>query len=1129
MKGGARRVPRGHHSGVLRGPLRRARARRRLVRDGLFAGVGLGATGLAVAMIVTGNAETLAAVAGLPVGIASLLMALADFFRQEPTAPDPAVYADDLARTLRAQWLEEAEARRLRDPRVLPLAWTATAREVADESRTRAPGAVGGRVVRVHLDGRLAGRFEEVTSQLARGYGQLAQRRLVVIGEPGAGKTVLAMLLTLGLLDARAPGTPVPVLLPVSSWDPLRERLDDWIVRSLAVPHYSGREEIPRSLLAHGLLLPVLDGLDEIPESARRGAIRGINHGIGGERPVVVTCRAVEYEELIRGGAPRLRQAPVVEVLPVPPEDVIGYLRDTEWPEGVVWDGVMGHLGTEPDGPLAEALSTPLMVTTARLVYQRGGTPAELLDREVFDCRYAVEDHLTSRVVDAVYAPDTRLPEDAEAAQRWRPEQARRWLTYLAGYLHDHRERDLNWWLMGGRLLPTWAGPVAGLVLGLLVAFGAAVWVALTEGLDGAQGAGSVAALTLAIGGGFAVGGSVVWYAVGDPLPGRLYWSLSGSRKRLWRGFRSGVVLCLAVVLPVGAAVTLVHVLRYTLGPGTLQGAEAVATWLTLCLALSIVTGLSLATHGWLNAPPSRASQVSPANSLAQDRGSAVSGALMAGVVFGATGLLGLQAGLLGGGLVFRMANGWPGWPRDGETRDFATYVWRSSGGEFGPEHYGYGVPYVLPGMLFALLVLLSRAWPRFVLVRLWLAASGKLPWRLMAFLADARRREILRQSGGAYQFRHIRLQEALAARPTYEEPRPTPGRPDSAGVRRRVVLAAGVAVAVSGAGAVVRHHEDESLVTFSGAAGTSVGPVVFRPKTNDVFWGDGKGAVWRGDVRTGPHRVLEPPRPVRDSETGEPTDQEVTSMAFHPDGKILAVDRPGEMQLWDVRRQQPRLLSAGWSDVVGNLAFSQDGEYLAGLDRGDPDEEWYRVFLRRVDSQGRLKWTEHRKDWNEAAAEAVAFLDGGNLGVLARKRLMTHPVPGFDQGKQLFKVKKKVSARGAGLALTTSRQGDRLLVSSGYASELWRLGTDETWAPVAMLPGMYLATFHPRDPVLAFNSGDDGTIELWSIAEKPEPLKTLHGHMSSVDSMDFSSDGGLLATSSYDGTVRLWEVSYRP
>ncbi|MEU2718035.1 hypothetical protein [Streptomyces sp. NPDC007205] len=73
--------------------------------------------------------------------------------------------------------------------------------------------------------------------------------RLVILGEPGSGKSVLAILLTLGLLKDRAPGGPLPVLLPASSWDPVRESLDDWIVRTLALPYYSGRPEIPRTLL----------------------------------------------------------------------------------------------------------------------------------------------------------------------------------------------------------------------------------------------------------------------------------------------------------------------------------------------------------------------------------------------------------------------------------------------------------------------------------------------------------------------------------------------------------------------------------------------------------------------------------------------------------------------------------------------------------------------------------------------------------------------------------------------------------------------------------------------------------------------------------------------------------------
>ncbi|WP_405908086.1 MULTISPECIES: hypothetical protein [unclassified Streptomyces] len=62
----------------------------------------------------------------------------------------------------------------------------------------------------------------------------------------------------------------------------------------------------------------------------------------------------------------------MVEVLPEPPADVIGYLGNLDWPDGVGWDGVFDRLRAEPPGPVAEALSTPLMVTTARLVYRRG-------------------------------------------------------------------------------------------------------------------------------------------------------------------------------------------------------------------------------------------------------------------------------------------------------------------------------------------------------------------------------------------------------------------------------------------------------------------------------------------------------------------------------------------------------------------------------------------------------------------------------------------------------------------------------------------------------------------------------------------------------------------------------------
>jgi hypothetical protein len=57
-----------------------------------------------------------------------------------------------------------------------------------------------------------------------------------------------------------------------------------------------------------------------------------------------------------------------------------------------------------------------------------------------------------------------------------------------------------------------------------------------------------------------------------------------------------------------------------------------------------------------------------------------------------------------------------------------------------------------------------ASAW--FAVTRSWLAARGRLPWRLTVFLEDARRRGVLRQMGAVYQFRHARLQDHLAESP---------------------------------------------------------------------------------------------------------------------------------------------------------------------------------------------------------------------------------------------------------------------------------------------------------------------------------------------------------------------------
>ena len=63
------------------------------------------------------------------------------------------------------------------------------------------------------------------------------------------------------------------------------------------------------------------------------------------------------------------------------------------------------------------------------------------------------------------------------------------------------------------------------------------------------------------------------------------------------------------------------------------------------------------------------------------------------------------------------------------------------------------------------LLVLRNSAWMRWLLfVRCWLPLRGRLQWRVATFLKDAHQRDVLRQSGAVYLFRHALLHEHLAA-----------------------------------------------------------------------------------------------------------------------------------------------------------------------------------------------------------------------------------------------------------------------------------------------------------------------------------------------------------------------------
>ncbi|MFG1606760.1 hypothetical protein [Actinoplanes sp. NPDC049265] len=808
----------------------------------LFAVLLLAAGAVALSPVAMGweGASFVAAVVGGVVAIAWTATELADRLRRaERSLPTTAELVDQLAEVVEGEWRQEARSRRLRDPQVLPLIWSTRA-EYSD-----APAAVfgrgGGQVTKLKLDGRLDEDFEAAITGLAEGFARLPSRRLVVLGEPGAGKTALSLLLTLGLLRRRTPEAPVPVLLSASSWDPVMQPLDDWVVQALAASYYGGRTATPARLLAADLLLPILDGLDEIPESARRSAVGAINYATRQGRPVVVTCRSAEYQDVIRDGAPVLHRAPVVEIEPVPVEDAITYLSATDWPAETGWDRVYQHL-RQADGnaasPVAVALSSPLMISLAALVYRRnGGDPGELLDPDRFDTRHKVEDHLTDQVIEAAYAPERGPGGEVVTAgePRWSAADARTWLTFLARDLHRHRERDVAWWLVSQRLLSPWVVPGISLGVGLLLLAAVALWVTVFGGSPGAVAADESNRLfwILIVGGGvaagFAVISMIIWYAGNGRPPGQLTIAWRGSLSRLRRGFLAGLAV---VTLPGGAVLVVAAAVITISQQWTIQNIDGFTRGIVGVAFGAVSLGLALAGHAWLDAPPERAAQSDPLGSIRQDRRSSLAGAGAAAIIVAASAFALTVAGLAAGSLAVQSLTGWSGWPGERNLGQTVSAQWHAAATTISPAPtVVVGAVVLLPAVFVSLLVLLTRAWPRFVLARVVLAGRGLLPLRLPAFLDDARDRGVLRLAGGVYQFRHVRLQERLVAGARHQ-PQARPG--DKVGVRprprsmRRPAVAGAVLVLLVAAGAVFL-PKDTAFRTFAATYGSGH-EVTFSP-----------------------------------------------------------------------------------------------------------------------------------------------------------------------------------------------------------------------------------------------------------------------------------------------------------
>ena len=242
-----------------------------------------------------------------------------------------------------------------------------------------------------------------------------AERVLLVLGEPGAGKTTMLLQLVSHLLAAAESddSCPMPAVFALSAYRDGRP-LTDWLVDQLA-----NNYETPRKLAAQwidaGRFVPLLDGLDEVDPSLRPMCAEAIN-AFRQQHPgvaLLVTARSRDYQTL----ATRLNMDKAIVLQPLTPEQIDTYLSR----RGPRLAGLRQSLVA--DQTLRELAQTPLMLSIMTLAYRRmpeeGGEMGGRL--------------LTSTQLFDVYAE--RMARYRGKDMRFAPSDTITWLTWLAKQL----------------------------------------------------------------------------------------------------------------------------------------------------------------------------------------------------------------------------------------------------------------------------------------------------------------------------------------------------------------------------------------------------------------------------------------------------------------------------------------------------------------------------------------------------------------------------------------------------------------------------------------------------------------------------------------------------------------------
>ena len=248
-------------------------------------------------------------------------------------------------------------------------------------------------------------------------------RTLLILGEPGAGKTIALLKLAKRFIEKanKNLSLPIPIVFTLSSWAIKQQPIDEWLIVELK-EKYQLPKSIAKAWIGQEQLLLLLDGLDEVKTEDRNACVIALNKFLNSHSltEIVVCSRFQEYKAL----AEKLELRSAIYIQPLTTEHINYYLRDA----GKQLSGLKTLL--QRDKEIEEFAKTPLILSIMSLTYHKFSSEEVLKQLSSPENRYqnlfnSYTERMLSRKV---------------IAQKYSKDKVLSWLSWLAKTMVDESQ-----------------------------------------------------------------------------------------------------------------------------------------------------------------------------------------------------------------------------------------------------------------------------------------------------------------------------------------------------------------------------------------------------------------------------------------------------------------------------------------------------------------------------------------------------------------------------------------------------------------------------------------------------------------------------------------------------------------